>query len=59
MATLRGQFSSWRARLRVRKALKHSRGAERREFVYLDEVSVYSLITSRLGALTAELRSRN
>ena len=55
MATLRGQFSSWRARLRVRKALKQSRGAERREFVYLDEVSVYSLITSRLGALTAEL----
>jgi len=55
MATLRKQFSSWRARLRVRKALKQSRGAERREFVYLDEVSVYSLITSRLGALTAEL----
>jgi hypothetical protein len=55
MASLRQRYIAWRARRRVQKALKRSRGTSRREFVYLDEVSVYSLIASRLGAVTSEL----
>ncbi len=55
MASLRERFVAWRARYRVQRALTNSRGTDRREFVYLDEVSVYSLIASRLGEVTSEL----
>lgn len=43
-------FRRWRRR---RKAAKN-RDAPLREFIYLDEVSVYSLNASRLGAIAAE-----
>ncbi len=49
------RFRSWRVRRLIKRALKKSSGADRREFVYLDEVSVYSLLASRLGPVTAEL----
>lgn len=43
----------WRARRLARAARK--RGGDRlREFVYLDEVSVFSLISSRLGSVATE-----
>lgn len=42
-----------RARRRRRKALAN-RDVPLREFVYLDEVSVYSLLSSRIGALATE-----
>ena len=41
-------------RRRRRKLAAKGRKAELREFVYLDEVSVYSLIASRLGPVAAE-----
>jgi len=53
--SLKEKYLAWRARRRVQAALKMSQGTDRREFVYLDEVSVYSLIASRLGAVTSEL----
>jgi hypothetical protein len=43
------QFRQWRRRW----AAKNEKGMLR-EFVYLDEVSVYSLIASRLGPIAAE-----
>ncbi|MHB8464247.1 MAG: DUF6414 family protein [Acidimicrobiales bacterium] len=43
----------WRRRQRRKKAAKRQNSALR-EFVYLDDVSVYSLIASRLGAIAAE-----
>jgi hypothetical protein len=53
--TIRQRYRSWRARRRVDKALNRHDNTQRREFVYLDEVSVYSLIASRLGPVVAEL----
>jgi hypothetical protein len=49
-------FQSLRARLRRRKRIKAAKSitAPLREFVYLDEVSVYSLLASRQGALPTE-----
>ena len=41
-------------RRRRRKLAAKGKKAELREFVYLDEVSVYSLIASRLGPVAAE-----
>lgn len=41
-------------RNRRRKRAAKGKKAELREFVYLDEVSVYSLIASRLGPIAAE-----
>lgn len=41
-------------RRRRRKLAAKAKKAELREFVYLDEVSVYSLIASRLGPVAAE-----
>jgi len=46
--------SRWRARQLARAARKR-RGDPLREFVYLDEVSVFSLISSRLGGVATEL----
>ena len=43
----------WRERRR-RNAATQTAGAELREFVYLDDVSVYSLMASRLGAIATE-----
>ena len=45
---LRSGFRRWRRR----KAARHK--SDLREFVYLDEVSVYSLIASRLGPIATE-----
>jgi hypothetical protein len=42
----------WRARRR--KAAAENNAAPLREFVYLDEVSVYSLVASRIGAVATE-----
>lgn len=47
----------WRRRSRIRRRTKAAKRAEHaplREFVYLDDVSVYSLIASRLGPIAAE-----
>lgn len=55
MVNLIQRVRSWRVRRLVKKALENSSSSDRREFVYLDEVSVYSLIASRLGPVTAEL----
>jgi hypothetical protein len=48
--------SWWRTQriLRARKKADRNSDAPLREFVYLDEVSVYSLIASRRGALATE-----
>lgn len=47
------RFRKWFRLLRRKQAFKKYK-AELREFVYLDEVSVYSLIASRLGPIAAE-----
>lgn len=47
------RFRGWLRRWRRKRASKRQK-AELREFVYLDEVSVYSLIASRLGPIAAE-----
>ncbi len=49
-------FEKFRARRRRNKRIKAAKALKTslREFVYLDEVSVYSLLASRQGALAAE-----
>src|SRR3569832_962441 len=47
------QFRAWLRRTRRKRAAKRLK-AMLREFVYLDEVSVYSLLASRLGPLATE-----
>src|SRR3712207_8144694 len=47
----------WFRRRRLKRAAKKQQVAPLREFVYLDEVSVYSLNASRLGSIAAEFRS--
>lgn len=49
-------FPELRARLRRRRRIKAAKALKTplREFVYLDEVSVYSMLASREGALPAE-----
>lgn len=47
------RFRAWRRRTRRKRAAEQQE-ATLREFVYLDEVSVYSLLASRLGPLAAE-----
>jgi hypothetical protein len=49
-------FRNMRDRIRRRRRAKSARSeaSSLREFVYLDEVSVYSLLASRYGALPAE-----
>lgn len=54
MTSVRARFRQWRRRRRRRRAAKRERQAPLREFVYLDDVSVYSLIASRLGAVATE-----
>lgn len=51
--SLRSRFRAWRRTRRRRGAAKREQ-APLREFVYLDEVSVYSLIASKLGAIATE-----
>jgi hypothetical protein len=51
--SLRSRFRAWR-RARRRKRAAEREQAPLREFVYLDEVSVYSLIASKLGAIATE-----
>lgn len=50
---LRVWFRRWR-----RKRASKRQSAPLREFVYLDEVSVYSLIASRLGPIAAEFTEK-
>ena len=50
---LRVWFWRWR-----RKRASKRQKAPLREFVYLDEVSVYSLIASRLGPIAAEFTEK-
>ena len=47
------RFRGWRRRLKQRRDLKKARGPLR-EFVYLDEVSVYSILASRKGGIATE-----
>lgn len=49
------RLGAWWRRRRRRRAARRGGRASLREFVYLDEVSVYSLIASRTGAVPAEI----
>lgn len=51
--TLRARFRGWRLR-RQRERAARKLAAPLREFVYLDDVSIYSLLASRLGAIATE-----
>lgn len=51
--SIRSRIRAWRRRRRRTKAATKG-GNDLREFVYLDEVSVYSLIASRLGPIATE-----
>ena len=48
------RFRRWRRGRRREKAARKRRDVPLREFVYLDEVSVFSLIASRLGPVATE-----
>lgn len=48
--SLRRSYRKWQ----LKRAKKRQEGVPLREFVYLDEVSVYSLFASRVGALATE-----
>lgn len=50
----RGWFRRWRHRRRWKRAERNQEGPLR-EFVYLDEVSVYSLVASQVGLIVTEL----
>jgi hypothetical protein len=52
--TLRGWYRSWRRRRRWKIAVRRH-NTPLREFVYLDDVSVYSLYASRKGPIATEL----
>lgn len=52
--SVRGWLRERRQRRRLRKAERSERGPLR-EFVYLDEVSVYSLMASQVGLIVTEL----
>jgi hypothetical protein len=49
------RITGWWRRRRRRRAARRGGKADLREFVYLDEVSVYSLIASRTGAVPSEI----
>lgn len=51
---IRQRYRDWRRRRRRKSAVRRDR-APLREFVYLDDVSVYSLYASRKGPITTEL----
>ena len=50
----RERFLRWRRQWRRKRAARKQEAAPLREFVYLDEVSVFSLISSRLGPVATE-----
>ena len=50
----RGWLRRWRHRRRWKKAERNEQGPLR-EFIYLDEVSVYSLVASQVGLIVTEL----
>lgn len=52
--SLQGRLRRWRRKLRRQRAARKQGGAPLREFVYLDEVSVFSLTSSRLGPIATE-----
>jgi hypothetical protein len=52
--TLRQWYRNWRLRRRWRKA-SWNENEPLREFVYLDDVSVYSLVASQVGMIVTEL----
>jgi hypothetical protein len=52
--SLRERFRRWRLQRRRKRAARKQEAAPLREFVYLDEVSVFSLISSRLGPVATE-----
>lgn len=49
------RFRSWRIQWKLRRSLRRSKDAPLREFVYMDETSVYSLLSSKVGPVLAEL----
>lgn len=51
--SIRSRWRRWRRRRRRAKSMT-SVGGDLREFVYLDDVSVYSLLASRRGAIATE-----
>lgn len=52
--SIKNRFRNWRRKLRWRRvARKHSEPL--REFVYLDEISIYSLMASQVGPIVTEL----
>lgn len=51
---LRQRWRGFRRGRRRKRAARESRGEPLREFVYLDEVSVFSLLASRIGPLATE-----
>ena len=52
--TLRQRYRNWVVRRRWRKAGRNE-DEPLREFVYLDDVSVYSLVASQVGMIVTEL----
>lgn len=52
--TIRRRYQSWRQRRRWKRA-ERDENAPLREFVYLDDVSVYSLVASQVGLVVTEL----
>jgi len=52
--SLRERFRRWRRQRRLQRAARRQGEAPLREFVYLDEVSVFSLISSRLGSVATK-----
>lgn len=52
--SVRERFRRWWLRRRRQRAMRRQSDAPLREFVYLDEVSVFSLISSRLGPIATE-----
>ncbi len=50
----RERFRRWRGQWRRKRAARRQEAAPLREFVYLDEVSVFSLTSSRLGSVATE-----
>lgn len=53
--SIRSRFRNWKVKRRRRRSARRGAKGSLREFVYLDEVSVYSLLASRKGAVPAEI----
>lgn len=56
---LKRSWSRWRAKVRTAKARAKAPKAPLREFVYLDEVSLRSLLSSQLGEMTDSKSEQN